>query len=127
MEWTLLVRLGVSEIAFSAVLLPLFLTQAFGERIQNLVKDRKQLLQAHLDYFFMGILLILAGSVLQPIPGWIRIPLIVGSIGNPTIFFINAFAPQLPEKPLYRAVLLLFCSAVVVAWIGLSYLAIINH
>ncbi len=46
---------GVLEIAFSATLLPILLIEPVQRILPGLLKDRKQLLQAHLDYFFMGI------------------------------------------------------------------------
>jgi hypothetical protein len=114
---TFLTRLGVLEIAFSAVFLPLFLKESIGGRF---MKDRRQLLQSHLDYFFMGILLILAGSVLQPLPLWIEFPLIFGSLGNPTVFLINSLKPDLPENIWYRLFILLSCAAVAFAWAALA-------
>jgi hypothetical protein len=96
---TLLVRLGILEIAFSAVILPVLLFEPAQKLLPNILKDRKQLLQAHLDYFFMGILLILAGTVLWPIPDWIVWPLVIGSLMNPTVFLINSLEPELPNRP----------------------------
>lgn len=110
---TLLTRLGILEIAFSAVLLPILLYEPIGKRF---VKDRKQLLQGHLDYFFMGILLILSGTVLQPIPDWIALPLAFGSLGNPTVFLINSLKPDLPKNVVYRLFIILSCATLVWAW-----------
>lgn len=110
---TLLTRLGILEIAFSAVLLPVLLYEPVQKRI---VKDRKQLLQGHLDYFFMGILLILAGTVLQPIPNWIALPLIFGSLGNPTVFLANSLRPDLPKNIVYRLFIVFSCATLVWAW-----------
>lgn len=114
---TFLVKLGVLEIAFSAVVLPLFLQGSFGGRF---VKDRRSLLQSHLDYFLMGILLILAGTMLQPLPVWMEAPLAFGSVGNPTVFLLNALHPGLPEKPLYRIFIWLSCAAVAFAWAAIA-------
>jgi hypothetical protein len=119
-----LTRLGILEIAFSAVIVPLFLFEGAGRLFPGWLKDRKQLLQAHLDYFFMGILLILAGTVLQPIPVWITGPLVVGSLGNPTVFLVNSFTPNLPQRPIYRALILLSCGATAFAWAALGIRAI---
>ncbi|MBU0519517.1 hypothetical protein KKA00_09680 [bacterium] len=113
---TLLTQIGVLEIAFSAVILPVGLLKPFQDK---LVKDRKQLLQAHLDYFFMGILLILAGSILQPLASWIEPVLIFGSVCNPTVFMINSVAPDLPQNPVYRLFILASCGAVALAWVGI--------
>ncbi len=121
----LLTRLGILEIAFSAVLLPIFLFEPAKRFLPIWIRDRKQLLQAHLDYFFMGILLILAGTVLQPLPGWIVLPLIAGSLGNPTVFLLNAFNPDLPQRPLYRAGIVLTCGLTAFAWAALGVRAII--
>ncbi len=122
---TLLTRLGILEITFSAVLVPLFLFEPLAKLVPNLLKDRKQLLQAHLDYFFMGILLILAGTVLQPIPPWITLPLIIGSLGNPTVFLINSFAPELPQNPFYRVLIFLTCGLTALAWVGMAIRALL--
>lgn len=119
---TLLTRLGILEIAFSAVLLPMLLYEPIGK---HLVKDRKQLLQGHLDYFFMGILLILAGTVLQPIPNWIAAPLAFGSLCNPTVFLVNSLKPDLPENAIYRLFILLSCATLVWAWGAMGVRAMI--
>lgn len=121
---TLLTRLGVLEIAFSAVLLPLFLFEGVEKRLPGVLKDRRQLLAAHLDYFSMGILLILAGTVLQPIPGWIAWPLVFGSLCNPTVFLINSFAPDLAKNIVYRVFIFLSCAAVAFAWAAMGVRAI---
>ena len=99
------------------MILPVGLLKPFQDK---LIKDRKQLLQAHLDYFFMGILLILAGTVLQPIASWITPVLIFGSVCNPTVFMINSMAPDLPKNPLYRLFILASCGATALAWAGIA-------
>ena len=122
---TLLTRLGVLEIAFSAVLVPLFLSESVVKLFPKALKDRRQLLSAHLDYFFMGILLILAGTVLQPIPNWIAWPLLFGSLCNPTVFLINAFAPDMPKNLAYRLFIFLSCATTAWAWAAMGVRAII--
>jgi len=113
----LLTQIGVLEIAFSAVILPVgLLTRLQGK----VVKDRKQMLQAHLDYFFMGILLILAGTVLQPVASWIVPVLIFGSVCNPSVFMINAIWPNLPDNPVYRLFIFASCGATALAWGGIA-------
>ncbi|HEX7345068.1 MAG TPA: hypothetical protein VF398_12435 [bacterium] len=121
---TLLTRLGVLEIAFSTVLLPLFLFEGVERRFPGVLKDRRQLLSAHLDYFFMGILLILSGTVLQPIPNWIAWPLIIGSLCNPTVFLINSFAPDMPKNPIYRVLIFLSCATTAWAWAAIGIRAV---
>ncbi len=122
---TLLTRLGILEIAFSAVIVPWLLFEPVQKFLPGLLQDSKQLLQAHLDYFFMGILLILAGTVLQPVPNWIAWPLVLGSLGNPTIFLINALAPKLPQNPAYRVLIFLSCGTVAFSWAALGVRAVI--
>jgi hypothetical protein len=121
---TLLTRLGVLEIAFSALLVPLFLFEGLQKRFPSILKDRRQLLSAHLDYFFMGILLILSGTVLQPIPGWIAWPLIFGSLCNPTVFLINSFAPDMPKNIAYRLFIFLSCATIAFAWAAMGMRAV---
>jgi len=122
---TLLTRLGVLEIAFSAVLVPLFLSESVVKLFPKALKDRRQLLSAHLDYFFMGILLILSGTVLQPIPNWIAWPLVFGSLCNPTVFLLNSFAPDLPKNSVYRLFILLSCATTAWAWAAMGVRAMI--
>jgi hypothetical protein len=122
---TLLARLGVLEIAFSAVLVPLFLFEGVQRLFPRVMKDRRQLLSAHLDYFFMGILLILSGTVLQPIPNWIAGPLVFGSLCNPTVFLINSFAPDLPKNALYRLFIFLSCATTAFAWAAMGVRAVL--
>ncbi|RJP79292.1 MAG: hypothetical protein C4524_05455 [Candidatus Zixiibacteriota bacterium] len=121
----LLVRLGLLEIAFSALAVPLLLYGPAQRLFPHLLKDRRQLLQAHLDYFLMGILLILAGTVLQPLPGWITLPLALGSLGNPSLFLVNALRPDLPQKPLYRGLIMLSGLLAAFAWAGMAVRAVI--
>jgi len=123
---TLLTRLGVLEIAFSALLVPLFLLEGLQKRFPSILKDRRQLLSAHLDYFFMGILLILSGTVLQPIPTWIAWPLLFGSLCNPTVFLLNSFAPDLPKNKAYRLFILLSCATTAWAWAAMGVRAILD-
>ena len=122
---TLLTRLGVLEIAFSAILVPLFLFEGVQGLFPRALKDRRQLLSAHLDYFFMGILLILSGTVLQPIPNWIAWPLVFGSLCNPTTFLIGAFSDTWPKKLAYRLFVILTCSVTAWAWAAMGVRAII--
>ncbi len=123
---TILTRIGILEIAFSAVILPIFLIDSLQNIIPGLLKDRKQLLQAHLDYFFMGILLILAGTVLQPIPEWIAAPLIIGSVCNPCVLAINALLPALPKNLIYRLFIFISCGCVAFAWAAMGIRAAIG-
>lgn len=119
---TVLAKIGILEIAFSAVLLPILLFEPVQKHI---VKDKNQLLSAHLDYFFMGILLILAGTVLGPIPGWIAVPMVIGGIANPSVFAMNSVKPELPQNPIYRAFVLLSCGCVAFAWGAMGVRAIL--
>jgi hypothetical protein len=123
---TLLTRLGIIEIAFSAIFVPLFLFDGVQKIFPGWLKDRRQLLSAHLDYFFMGILLILSGTVLQPIPGWIAWPLVFGSWGNPTTFLIGAFSEEWPKTLIYRLFTILTCSATAWAWAAMGVRAILD-
>ena len=125
MTMHLLARLGILEIAFPAVLVPVLLFEGVQRLIPELLKDRRQLLSAHLDYFFMGILLILAGTVLQPTPSWIAALLVFGSLCNLTIFVVNAFSTDIPKMKIFRLFVILPCAALVWALAAMGVRAIL--
>ena len=50
------------------------------------VKSPRRLLQAHLDYVMMGLILVAVGLALPGIPDWIAAALIFGTLVNPSLF-----------------------------------------
>jgi hypothetical protein len=50
------------------------------------LKEPKRLLQIHLDWIMMGILLLAVAAALPTMPGWIGVLIVIGAIGNPLLF-----------------------------------------
>jgi hypothetical protein len=69
--------------------------------------------QVHLDYVFMGLILIAVGLAVPDLPEWIAIPLVFGTIVNPLLFVPPAFNPDVKEWLPYRVL-------AVISFIGVS-------
>lgn len=101
----LLVQIGLIELAVGgllgwAVLLRKEKPDFFG-RIG--LKQPRAVLQVHLDYILMGLILIALGSVLDDPPALLAGLLIFGTIVNPLLFLPGAFDPKVEKKLAYRA------------------------
>lgn len=69
--------------------------------------------QVHLDYVFMGLILIAVGLAIPSLSDWIAIPLVFGTIVNPLLFVPQAFSRTVDEQLWYRAL-------AVVSFLGVS-------
>lgn len=56
-------------------------------------KSPDDLLSSHLDFLMMTMLLLGFYAAKVPLAVWIRWPMAIGSIGNPTAFLIGAILP----------------------------------
>jgi hypothetical protein len=59
--------------------------------------------QVHLDYVFMGLILVAVGLAVPDLPDWIAIPLVFGTIMNPFLFVPQAFSHEVSGRLWYRA------------------------
>ncbi|NMO92635.1 hypothetical protein [Actinomycetospora sp. TBRC 11914] len=91
-----LTRIGLVELALGAVLgwavAASMITPARVERVG--VRKPRRILQAHLDYVIMGVILIAVGLAVPGLPAWLAAALVVGTWVNPTLFLPLAFAPR---------------------------------
>jgi hypothetical protein len=91
-----LTRIGLVELAFGAVLgwavAATVITPALVERAG--VRTPRRVLQAHLDYVIMGIILIAVGLAVPGLPTWLLVALVVGTWVNRTLFVPLAFSPR---------------------------------
>ena len=122
----LLVRVGLLELALGALLgwgvvlrteRPDWLRRA-GAR------GPRRILQAHLDYVMMGLILVAVGLALPRLTPWVAIPLVAGTWLNPTLFVPMAFADDMDRRLAFRVVTVLSFvatsgSLVAVAVVGL--------
>ena len=68
------------------------------------IKSPRRLLQAHLDYVMMGLILIAVGLALPGIPDWIAAALVFGTLVNPTLFLPLAWDEGWQQRTPYRVV-----------------------
>ena len=68
------------------------------------IKSPRRILQAHLDYIIMGIILIAVGLAVPGLPQWARIVLIIGTVVNPALFFPLAFRESAAMSMPYRLI-----------------------
>lgn len=68
------------------------------------IQHPRRLLQMHLDYVLMGILLVAVGVALPEAPSWVVVPLIAGAVVNPLLFLPLAFREDAGASPVYRVV-----------------------
>ena len=66
------------------------------------IKSPRRLLQAHLDYVMMGLILVAVGLALPGIPDWIAAALIFGTLVNPSLFLPLAWNEDLAKNAPYR-------------------------
>lgn len=66
------------------------------------VREPRRILQMHLDYVIMGVLVIAVGAVLPDLPAWIQVLLVIGTVLNPLLFLPMAFLPGAPKRLWYQ-------------------------
>ena len=82
------------------------------------VRSPRRLLQAHIDYIVMGVILIAVGTALPDLATWNRVLLIAGTIVNPLLFLPLAWREDLSNALWYRAVTAASFSAMSAATVG---------
>lgn len=82
------------------------------------VRSPRRLLQMHLDYVVMGVILIAVGVALPDLAGWIRALLIAATIINPILFLPLAFREQWSKALPYRVVTVLSFTAMSVGTVA---------
>lgn len=101
-----LTQVGLCLLAFGALSgWVVVLRTEYPELLRRVgVKSPRRLLQAHIDYIIMGVILIAVGTALPDLATWNRIALIVGTFVNPTLFLPLAFREDWSKAILYRVV-----------------------
>lgn len=51
------------------------------------IRHPRRILQAHIDYIIMGVILIAVGLAVPALSTWVGVVLIIGTIVNPALFF----------------------------------------
>ncbi len=82
------------------------------------VRSPRRLLQAHIDYIMMGLILIAVGLALPDLATWNQVLLIAGTIVNPALFLPLAFREEWSKALPYRVVTVASFAAMSVATVG---------
>lgn len=101
-----LVKFGLILLAVGAwtgwiVAAQLAMPQIF-ERMK--IREPRRILQLHLDYVIMGILVIAVGTALPDLPVWVQVILVIGTVLNPLLFLPLAFGPRASEGIGFRLI-----------------------
>lgn len=68
------------------------------------VRHPRRLLQTHLDWVMMGLILIALGLALPGLATWIQLLVVAGTIVNPLLFIPEAFDSDASKGLVYRAI-----------------------
>ncbi len=120
-----LVKFGLVLLALGAwtgwIVAAQLISPRFFERLR--ITEPRRLLQLHLDYVLMGILVIAVGAVLPDLPTWIQVLIVIGTILNPLLFLPMAFGPRAAQTMWFR---LLSVTSFVSVTAGLTGAAVIG-
>lgn len=115
-----LAQLGLCLLALGALLgwlvaLPDVNREALG-RLG--IKHHRRILQLHLDYIMMGVILIAVSTALPHLPTWVQLALAIGAVLNPLLFLPLAFDATLKDAVWYRIVTVASFIAMSVGTVG---------
>ncbi len=101
----LLIQVGLIELAIGAVLgWAMVVRLEKPEWLKRIGVTRPhRILQVHLDFVMMGLILIAVGLVVSDPPALLQAMLIFGTVTNPSLFIPLAFDPELEKRLWYRA------------------------
>lgn len=87
------------------------------------IREPRRLLQLHLDYVLMGILVIAVGAVLPDLPVWVQVLIVVGTVLNPLLFLPMAFGPRAVKSIVFQLISVISFASVTA---GLTAAAVIG-
>lgn len=110
-----LARIGLCELALGAVLGWLVaLSVSDNARVwlaRLRISSPRRLVQCHIDYLMMGLILIAVGLVAPDLPGFWQGALVFGSVANPALFLVLAFGESWSKRLSYRGAALVSFTA----------------
>lgn len=66
------------------------------------IRNPHRVLQVHLDYLMMGLILLAVGTTFPRLPSWVAAFLIVGAVTNPLLFVPLAFRQEFLRSQWYK-------------------------
>jgi hydroxylaminobenzene mutase len=113
MDWV--VQIGLTELALGGLLgWAMVARQERPEWISRIgIVAPRRILQVHLDYVMMGLILIGIGLAVPDLPKAIAVALVFGTVVNPFLFVPPAFDPDVQSRLWYRGL-------AVVSFVGVS-------
>jgi hydroxylaminobenzene mutase len=88
------------------------------------IAEPRRLLQVHIDWIVMGVVLIAVGVAAPDLTGWVQVLLLIGAVGNPLLFLPLAFAGSgLQQTWPFRAAAACSFAALSVALVALAWAA----
>ena len=121
-----LVKVGLCELALGALSgWVVVLRTEHPEVLRRLgVRSPRRVLQAHLDWIIMGLILIAVGTALPDLPNWLVWTFGFGALVNATLFVPLAFSEDASKALPYRAITLLSFTAMSVGTVGAAAVAL---
>ena len=118
MDWV--VRIGLVELAVGGLLgWAMVARQERPEWISRIgIVAPRRILQVHLDYVMMGLILIGVGLAVPDLPAVLAAALVFGTIVNPFLFVPPAFDPEVQERLWYRGLAVLSFTGVSVGLVA---------
>lgn len=103
MDWV--VQIGLIELALGGLLgWAMVARQERPEWISRIgIVAPRRILQVHLDYVMMGLILLGVGLAVPDLPTAVAAALVFGTFVNPLLFVPLAFAPDVDKQLWYRA------------------------
>ena len=101
-----MVRIGLVELALGAVLgWAVVVSVSRPDLLRRIgITEPRRLLQAHLDFVIMGLVLIAVGLAAPDLPAWLVVVLVLGTWLNPALFLPMAWGSDVVRHPAFRAV-----------------------
>jgi len=105
----LLLQVGLIELAIGAMLgWAMVVRSEKPEWLKRIgVAQPHRILQVHLDFLMMGLILIAVGLVVSDPPALLQAMLIFGTVMNPSLFIPLAFNPAAEKQLWYRGLAIL--------------------
>lgn len=121
-----LVKVGLCELALGALSgWVVVLRTEYPDVLKRIgIRSPRRVLQAHLDWIIMGVILIAVGLAVPDLPPWLAWALGFGALVNATLFVPLAFRESFSKALPYRVITLVSFTAMSVGTVGAAAVAL---